>query len=91
VKIAIKGYPYDRRGAMMRVFTKAEWSEGGRSAIFFERSAFSAERRWIMNNGVTRRDFLKYSLATGMLLAAGEGILNNVLAQTAKGLPRWTS
>ncbi len=39
-----------------------------------------------MNSGVTRREFLKYSLATGMLLAAGDGILNNVMAQTAKGI-----
>jgi hypothetical protein len=29
-----------------------------------------------MSNGVSRREFLKYSLATGALLAAGEGILN---------------
>src|SRR3974390_2816652 len=39
-----------------------------------------------MTSGVSRRDFLKYSLATGMLLAAGDGILNNVMAQTAKGI-----
>ena len=39
-----------------------------------------------MNSGVTRREFLKYSLATGMLLASGDGILNNVMAQTAKGI-----
>ena len=39
-----------------------------------------------MKNGVSRREFVKYSLATGMLLAAGEGILNNVMAQTARGV-----
>jgi metal-dependent hydrolase (beta-lactamase superfamily II) len=39
-----------------------------------------------MSNGVSRREFLKYSLATGALIAAGEGILNNVMAQTARGV-----
>jgi len=39
-----------------------------------------------MINGVSRREFLKYSLATGVLIAAGEGILNNVMAQTARGV-----
>ena len=39
-----------------------------------------------MKNGVSRREFVKYSLATGMLLAAGEGILNNVMAQTGRGV-----
>ena len=39
-----------------------------------------------MNNAVTRRDFLKYSLATGTLLAAGEGLLEDVLAQPTHGI-----
>ena len=39
-----------------------------------------------MKNGVSRREFVKYSLATGMLLAAGEGILNNVMAQAGRGV-----
>ncbi len=39
-----------------------------------------------MNNGVSRREFLKYSLAAGALLAAGEGILNNAEAQAARGV-----
>ena len=39
-----------------------------------------------MSNGVSRREFLKYSLATGALIAAGEGIVNNVMAQAAKGI-----
>jgi hypothetical protein len=39
-----------------------------------------------MNDGVSRREFIKYSLATGALLAAGEGILNNAMAQAARGI-----
>ena len=39
-----------------------------------------------MSYGVSRREFLKYSLATGAFLAAGEGILNHVMAQAAKGI-----
>ena len=39
-----------------------------------------------MSNGVSRREFLKYSLATGALIAAGEGILNNAMAQAARGI-----
>ncbi len=39
-----------------------------------------------MSYGVSRREFLKYSLATGAFLAAGEGILNRVMAQAAKGV-----
>jgi 7,8-dihydropterin-6-yl-methyl-4-(beta-D-ribofuranosyl)aminobenzene 5'-phosphate synthase len=39
-----------------------------------------------MKNEVSRREFLKYSLATGALLAAGEGILKNARAQTARGV-----
>jgi hypothetical protein len=33
-----------------------------------------------MNNGMNRRDFLKYSIATGVLLAAGEGMMERVMA-----------
>ncbi len=39
-----------------------------------------------MKTDVSRREFLKYSLATGVLLAAGEGILNQAMAQTARGI-----
>jgi 7,8-dihydropterin-6-yl-methyl-4-(beta-D-ribofuranosyl)aminobenzene 5'-phosphate synthase len=39
-----------------------------------------------MNNGVSRREFLKYSLATGALLVAGEGLLKKAMAQPAKGI-----
>jgi 7,8-dihydropterin-6-yl-methyl-4-(beta-D-ribofuranosyl)aminobenzene 5'-phosphate synthase len=39
-----------------------------------------------MSNGVSRREFLKYSLATGALLVAGEGLLKKAMAQPAKGL-----
>ena len=34
-----------------------------------------------MNNGVSRREFLKYSLATGALIAAGDGKMESVMAQ----------
>ncbi len=33
-----------------------------------------------MDTGMNRRDFLKYSVATGVLIAAGEGMINRVLA-----------
>lgn len=39
-----------------------------------------------MSNDVSRREFLKYSLATGALLAAGDGILNNMMARAASGV-----
>jgi 7,8-dihydropterin-6-yl-methyl-4-(beta-D-ribofuranosyl)aminobenzene 5'-phosphate synthase len=39
-----------------------------------------------MSNGVSRREFLKYSLATGALIATGEGIVNRVMAQAPKGV-----
>jgi 7,8-dihydropterin-6-yl-methyl-4-(beta-D-ribofuranosyl)aminobenzene 5'-phosphate synthase len=39
-----------------------------------------------MNNGMNRREFLKYSLVTGALVAAGEGIMNNVMVQAATGV-----
>ena len=39
-----------------------------------------------MSNGVSRREFLKYSLATGALIATGEGIVNRVMAQAPKGI-----
>ena len=44
-----------------------------------------------MNNWGSRREFLEYSLAPVILIAAAEGILNNVMAQTARGVTRWTS
>ncbi len=33
-----------------------------------------------MNNGMDRREFLKYSLATGALIAARNGIVESVTA-----------
>jgi 7,8-dihydropterin-6-yl-methyl-4-(beta-D-ribofuranosyl)aminobenzene 5'-phosphate synthase len=39
-----------------------------------------------MKDAVSRREFVKYSLATGVLIAAGEGLLNNVMAQAARGV-----
>ena len=39
-----------------------------------------------MNSGVSRREFLTYSLATGALIAAGDGIMNSVMAQSARGV-----
>jgi 7,8-dihydropterin-6-yl-methyl-4-(beta-D-ribofuranosyl)aminobenzene 5'-phosphate synthase len=39
-----------------------------------------------MSNEISRREFIKYSLATGALLAAGDGILNTAMAQAAKGV-----
>jgi 7,8-dihydropterin-6-yl-methyl-4-(beta-D-ribofuranosyl)aminobenzene 5'-phosphate synthase len=39
-----------------------------------------------MSNRLSRREFLKYSLATGALLAAGDGIVNRVLAQSDRGV-----
>jgi len=39
-----------------------------------------------MDSGVSRREFLKYSLATGVLIAAGDGIMERVMAQAATGV-----
>jgi 7,8-dihydropterin-6-yl-methyl-4-(beta-D-ribofuranosyl)aminobenzene 5'-phosphate synthase len=39
-----------------------------------------------MNNGISRREFLKYSMATGALIAAGDEIMDSVLAQAAMGV-----
>jgi 7,8-dihydropterin-6-yl-methyl-4-(beta-D-ribofuranosyl)aminobenzene 5'-phosphate synthase len=33
-----------------------------------------------MNKGINRREFLKYSVATGVLIAAGESMIENVMA-----------
>jgi 7,8-dihydropterin-6-yl-methyl-4-(beta-D-ribofuranosyl)aminobenzene 5'-phosphate synthase len=33
-----------------------------------------------MNNGMSRRDFMKYSMATGVLIAAGESTVESVMA-----------
>jgi 7,8-dihydropterin-6-yl-methyl-4-(beta-D-ribofuranosyl)aminobenzene 5'-phosphate synthase len=38
-----------------------------------------------MNSGINRRDFLKYAAATGMLIAAGDGIMESATAQAATG------
>jgi len=39
-----------------------------------------------MNSGVSRREFLKYSVATGLLIAAGDEILDSVMAHAATGV-----
>lgn len=39
-----------------------------------------------MESGMNRREFLKYSAAAGMLIAAGEGIIEGVMAQAATGV-----
>jgi hypothetical protein len=36
---------------------------------------------WIMKNGMDRREFLKFSIATGALLVVGEGMKAGVKAQ----------
>ena len=33
-----------------------------------------------MDTGMNRRDFLKYSVATGVLIAAGESMIEHVIA-----------
>ncbi len=40
-----------------------------------------------MKDGMGRREFLKYSVATGVLIATGEGMIKNVMAQ---GMPKVT-
>ncbi|HET7826362.1 MAG TPA: MBL fold metallo-hydrolase [Anaeromyxobacter sp.] len=40
-----------------------------------------------MTNPVSRRDFLKYSMATGALVASGDGALQAARAEPAKGSP----
>jgi hypothetical protein len=37
--------------------------------------------RWIMNDGMGRREFLKVSMATGAVLAAGGAVKERVMAQ----------
>ena len=39
-----------------------------------------------MDSRMNRRDFMKYSLATGALIAAGDKIMESVLAQAASGV-----
>lgn len=39
-----------------------------------------------MNEGMDRRDFIKYSVATGVLIAAGDELINGVMAQAATGV-----
>ncbi|HAM52668.1 MAG TPA: hypothetical protein DCP92_18970, partial [Nitrospiraceae bacterium] len=39
-----------------------------------------------MKEEMDRREFLKYSLATGALIAAGDGIMDSVTAQAATGV-----
>jgi 7,8-dihydropterin-6-yl-methyl-4-(beta-D-ribofuranosyl)aminobenzene 5'-phosphate synthase len=39
-----------------------------------------------MSNAMDRREFLKFSVATGLLVAAGEGIIESVMAQAATGI-----
>ncbi len=39
-----------------------------------------------MKDRMDRRDFLKYSLSTGALIAAGDGIIESVLAQASTGV-----
>jgi len=39
-----------------------------------------------MKNRVGRREFLKYSLAPGVLIATAEGTVTNPMAQTARGV-----
>jgi hypothetical protein len=42
-----------------------------------------------MDNGVSRREFLKYSLATGALIATGDGIIESALAQARSLSEKW--
>lgn len=39
-----------------------------------------------MGSDVSRREFIKYSVATGMLIAAGDEIMENVMAHAASGV-----
>jgi len=39
-----------------------------------------------MKSGVSRREFLKYSVAASTLIAAGDGIMGSVMAQAAEGV-----
>jgi len=39
-----------------------------------------------MDNELSRREFLKYSAATGVLIATGEGIMENMMAQASTGI-----
>jgi 7,8-dihydropterin-6-yl-methyl-4-(beta-D-ribofuranosyl)aminobenzene 5'-phosphate synthase len=39
-----------------------------------------------MDSGVSRRAFLKYSVATGVLIAAGDQVIESVIAQATRGV-----
>jgi 7,8-dihydropterin-6-yl-methyl-4-(beta-D-ribofuranosyl)aminobenzene 5'-phosphate synthase len=39
-----------------------------------------------MDSGVSRRAFLKYSVATGVLIAAGDQVIESVMAQATRGV-----
>jgi 7,8-dihydropterin-6-yl-methyl-4-(beta-D-ribofuranosyl)aminobenzene 5'-phosphate synthase len=52
--------------------------------IFNRPDAGKGNRKgWTMNRGMNRRDFLKYSVATGVLIAAGERMMGSVIADEA--------
>jgi len=56
------------------------------SAICFGKNGISERRRWIMDSEVSRREFIKYSVAAGVLVAAGNGIMESVFAQSSTGV-----
>jgi 7,8-dihydropterin-6-yl-methyl-4-(beta-D-ribofuranosyl)aminobenzene 5'-phosphate synthase len=56
------------------------------SAILFGQDDVKARRRCTMDSGMNRREFLKYSAAAGMLIAAGDGIMEGVMADAATGV-----
>ncbi len=37
-----------------------------------------------MSNGISRRDFLTYSAAMGILIAGGDGMIESVMAMSVK-------
>jgi len=39
-----------------------------------------------MDNGMSRRDFMKYSAATGVLIAVGDAIIDSMMTQAATGV-----
>ena len=51
------------------------------SAIFFGQDDVKEQRRCTMDSGMNRREFLKYSAAAGMFIAAGDGIIRLIEPQ----------
>ena len=74
----------------MKKITETPFLKRVRGFVFLGNRRFlftiRKRRRWIMGAGVSRRDFLTYSVATGMLITAGDEMIDSVMAQSNRGV-----